>query len=112
MFADVAWAQNAAPAAGDPLAQFFGGPMSFPVMMLLMFGVMYFMLIRPQQQERKKLEQAVNALKKGDRVLTTSGIYAVVVGLEERKVTLRIADDVKVEFARSAIAQVLPAEGK
>ncbi len=110
MFADVAWAQGAAP-ANDPLAMFFGGPMSTVVMMALMFGIMYFMLIRPQQQERKKLEQQIAALKKGDRVLTTSGIYATVVAVDEAKIVLRIADEVKVEFARSAVAQVLP-EGK
>ncbi len=107
MFADVAWAQGAA-ASNDPLAQFFGGPMSTVVMMALMFGIMYFMLIRPQQQERKKLEAQLAALKKGDRVITTSGIYATVVGVEDAKVVLRISEDVKVEFAKSAVAQVLP----
>lgn len=111
MFADVAWAQSGAPSS-DPLAQFFGGPMSPFVMMALMFGIMYFMLIRPQQQERKKLEAKLAALKKGDRVLTTSGIYATVVGVEDSKVVLRIAEDVKVEFAKSAVAQVFGDEGK
>jgi preprotein translocase subunit YajC len=106
MFADVAWAQGAA--ANDPMAQFFGGPLSPLVMMGLMFAIMYFMLIRPQQQERKKLQQQLEALKKGDKVLTTSGIYATVVGVEPTKVVLKIADDVKVEFAKSAVAQVIP----
>jgi preprotein translocase subunit YajC len=105
MFADVAWAQGA---ANDPMAQFFGGPLSPLVMMGLMFAIMYFMLIRPQQQERKKLQQQLEALKKGDKVLTTSGIYATVVGVEPTKVVLKIADDVKVEFAKSAVAQVIP----
>ena len=111
MFPDVAWAQSA-PASNDPLAQFFGGPMSPVVMMALMFGIMYFMLIRPQQQERKKLEQKLAALKKGDRVLTTSGMYATVVGVDGTKVVLKIADEVKVEFAKTAVAQVLGDEGK
>lgn len=107
-FASDAWAQagGAAPAS-SPLSQFFGGPMSTVVMFGLMFAIMYFMLIRPQGQEKKKLEQAINQLKKGDRVVTTSGIIATVVSIEKDRAVLRINDDVKVEFLRSAIAQVL-----
>lgn len=106
----MAQATTAAPVSNSPLAQLFGGPASFPLMMGLMFGILYFMVIRPQQQERKKLEKAINELKKGDRVLTSSGIYATVVGIDGAKAVLKISDDVKVEFAKSAIAQVLGAE--
>ena len=103
-----AWAQaGAAPAPGNPLAQFFGGPGSTIVMFGLMFAIMYFLLIRPQSQEKKKLEAAINQLQKGDKVLTTSGMVATVVTLEKTRVVLLIADGVKVEFVRSAIAQVL-----
>ena len=115
MFVSTAQAQTAgaAPAASDSmLGQFFAGPMSFPLMMALMFGILYFMVIRPQSQERKKLEKAIEALKKGDRVLTSSGIYATVLNIDKDRATLKIADDVKVEFARSAIAAIVVAEGK
>jgi len=78
------------------------------------FLILYFLLIRPQQQQKKKLEAMVKALKKGDRVLTTGGIYGTVLGVDEGKAVLRIAEgqkeDIKVEFAKSAIVQVL-AEG-
>ncbi len=109
-----AWAQGTAtaPAAGGPLAQFFGGPMSTMVMFGLMFAIMYFMLIRPQSQEKKKLEKAISELKKGDKVLTTSGIIATVVSIDKDRAVLRINEDVKVEFVRTAIAQVLGVEGK
>ena len=107
MFVTDAFAQGAAPAAGDPMAQFFGGGLSFPVMMAIMFGILYFMVIRPQAQERKKLQQRVDALKKGDKVLTTGGIIGTVVGLDDGKAVLRVAEDVKLEFARSAIVQVM-----
>src|SRR5689334_7300647 len=107
-----AQAAGAAPASSSPLAQLFGGSLSFPLMMALMLGIMYLMVIRPQGQERKKLEQAINALQKGDRVLTTSGMFATVVSIDEQKAVLKISDDVKVEFARSAIAQVVDAGKK
>jgi preprotein translocase subunit YajC len=111
-FASDAWAQGtaAAPAAGGPLQQFFGGPASTMVMFGLMFAIMYFMLIRPQSQEKKKLEAAIEKLGKGDKVLTTSGMVATVVSIDKTRAVLLIADGVKVEFVRSAIAQVLPVE--
>lgn len=78
------------------------------------FLILYFLLIRPQQQQKKKLDAMVKALKKGDRVLTTGGIYGTVLGVDDGKAVLRIAEgqkeDIKVEFAKSAIVQVL-AEG-
>ena len=94
------------------MAQFFGGGMSFPIMMAIMFGILYFMVIRPQNTERKKLAQKIEALKKGDKVLTSSGIFATVVSIETDRAVLKIGDDTKVEFAKSAIAQVLSPEGK
>ena len=115
MFVSNAYAQaaGAAPAAADSmLGRIFGGAMSFPLMMALMFGILYFMVIRPQSQERKKLEKAIDALKKGDRVVTTSGIYATILSIDKDKAVLKIADDVKVEFARSAIAAIVSAEVK
>lgn len=115
-FVSDAWAQaagGAAPAAGGPLAQFFGGPSSTIVMFGLMFAIMYFMLIRPQNAEKKKLEKALDALQKGDKVLTTSGIVATVVSVDKERAILKINDDVKVEFVRAAIAQVItPSEKK
>lgn len=108
MFVTDALAQTAAAAPVDssPMAQFFAGGMSFPVMMALMFGVLYFMVIRPQNQERKKLQQAIDALKKGDHVLTTGGIFATVVRVDGDRVVLNIADGCHVAFAKSAIASI------
>ena len=108
----IAQTQSAPPVDNSPMAQFFGGGMSFPVMMALMFGILYFMVIRPQSQERKKLEKKISELKKGDKVLTTSGMFATVVSIEGDRALLRISDETKVEFAKSAIAQVLTTEGK
>jgi len=114
MFVTDAMAQTkaGAPVDSSPMGQFFGGGMSFPVMMALMFGILYFMVIRPQSQERKKLEKKISELKKGDKVLTTSGMFATVVSVEADRAVLKISDETKVEFAKSAIAQVLTVEGK
>jgi preprotein translocase subunit YajC len=114
MFVTDAMAQTkaGAPVDNSPMGQFFGGGMSFPVMMALMFGILYFMVIRPQSQERKKLEKKISELKKGDKVLTTSGMFATVVSVEADRAVLKISDETKVEFAKSAIAQVLTPEGK
>ena len=106
-------AQTAAPAVDEsPLAKFFGGGMSFPVMMALMFAILYFVVIRPQNDERKKLQKRIDGLKKGDKVLTTSGMFATVVSIETDRAVLRISEETKVEFAKSAIAQVLTPEAK
>jgi preprotein translocase subunit YajC len=106
-------AQTAAPAMDNsPMAKFFGGGVSFPVMMALMFGILYFVVLRPQNAERKKLQQRIEALKKGDKVLTTSGMFATVVSIDADRAVLRISEETKVEFAKSAIAQVLTPEAK
>jgi preprotein translocase subunit YajC len=75
---------------------------------IFLFAVMYFLLIRPQQQRQKKLEAMIKALKKGDRVLTSGGMFGTVIGVDDTKAVLRIADDVKAEFTKSSIVQVVP----
>ncbi len=99
----LAQAGAAAPAqAPPPWASFLMSP--FP-MILLIFAVMYFLIFRPQRQREKQTQAMLKSLKKGDRVLTSSGIYATIVGLDEHKAVLRISEDVKVEFLKSAIVQ-------
>ena len=71
------------------------------------FAVFYFLLIRPQQKQRRERETMIQAVKKGDRVVTTSGLHATVTNLTEHTVVLRAADGVKLEFDRSAIGRVL-----
>jgi len=74
---------------------------------LPIIAIFYLLLIRPQQQQAKKLKAMLAALKKGDKVVTSGGLMGTIVGLEEQKVVLRVADDVKMEFVRSAIASVV-----
>ena len=75
-------------------------------MMIIVMGIFYVVLFLPQQRQRKKSQAMLSALKNGDKVVTTSGIYGTVNGLDGDTVILKIADQVKIRILRSAIAQV------
>ncbi len=68
------------------------------------FLIFYFLMIRPQQKQKRERERFLTNLKKGDRVVTTGGLLGTIVGLNEKTATLKVADQVKVECLRSAIA--------
>jgi preprotein translocase subunit YajC len=104
---DLAYAMGPAPAGGNS-----GGIMSVLPLMIGMFAIMYFLIIRPQQKQRKDREALLAAVKKGDRVVTSSGLFGTVVGLSEHTVTLKVAEQVKLEFERSAIGRIVPAAGE
>jgi preprotein translocase subunit YajC len=105
---ELAYAMGPSPAGGGN----GGGIMSILPLMVGMFAIMYFLIIRPQQKQRKDREALLAAVKKGDRVVTSSGLYGTVVGLSEHTVTLRVADQVKLEFERSSIGRIVPAAGE
>ena len=84
---------------------------SFVSMMAVMFAIVYFLIVRPQQKQRQDRERMIAALKRGDRVVTTSGIYGTVTQMSEQTVTLRVADQVKLEFERAAVARVVEGQG-
>ena len=73
-------------------------------------AVFYFLVIGPANKQRKKTQEMLSALKKGDRVLTTGGIYGTIQGVEAEVVYLKIAENVKVKVARSAISGVVTEE--
>ena len=80
----------------------------FPILLIAVF---YFFIIRPQMREKKEFEKLLAALKKGDRVLTSSGIYGEVTALkDDSRITLKVADNVKIDFAKSSISKVLNQE--
>ena len=78
----------------------------FLIPLMLMFGIMYFLVIMPQQRQRKKVQEMLSAIKNGDKVVTTSGIYGTINGMDGDTIILKIADNVKIRIARAAIAQV------
>jgi preprotein translocase subunit YajC len=79
-------------------------------MMVIVLGIFYVMLILPQQRQRKKMQQMLAALKTGDKVITNSGIYGTIAGIDGDTVILKIADQVKIRMTRSAVAQVEASE--
>lgn len=74
--------------------------------------VFYFIVIAPANKQRRKTQEMLNSLKKGDRVMTSSGIYGTVQGVEERVVYLKVAENVKLKIARSAVAEILTGESE
>ena len=78
------------------------------VLMLVFILIMYFMIMRPQMKKQKQVQEMLKALKVGDRVVTSGGIYGNVVGLKDDTLVLKIDDSVKVEVARHAVAGVVP----
>ncbi|MCU1318345.1 MAG: protein translocase subunit yajC [Candidatus Acidoferrum typicum] len=87
----------------------FGG---FLIPLGLMFAIMYFMVIMPQQRQRKKVQSMLAELKSGDKVITNGGIYGTINGIDGDSVILKISAEpqVKIRIARAAIAQVEASE--
>jgi len=92
-----------------PLAANSGGAGSFmPILMIvLLFGVMYFMMIRPQQKRRREAESMQSSLGPGAEVVTIGGLYGHVVSVDDDTVTLEVAPGVQNRYARPAIARVV-----
>lgn len=85
------------------LGSALGSPL---IMMVVVMGIFYVMLILPQQRQRKKTQEMLGALKTGDKVITNAGIYGTINGIDGDTVILKIAEQVKIRIARSAISQV------
>jgi preprotein translocase subunit YajC len=101
--AELAWAAAAPPGGGSGT----GALITQLVFFAAIFAIFYFLLIRPQQKQRRERERMLASLKKGDRVVTTSGLYGTITALTDHTVTLRVADQVKLEFERSAVGRVV-----
>ena len=80
-----------------------GNPLT---MIIVVMAIFYVMLFLPQQRQRKKTQAMLAALKTGDKVVTNSGIYGTINGFDGETVILKIAEQVKIRIARSAIANV------
>ncbi len=77
------------------------------IMMGLMVVMFYFLLIRPQQRQRKELQQRIESMQAGDKVVTTAGIHGLVHNIKEKTVVIKIADSTMVEFDKTAVAVVI-----
>ena len=71
---------------------------------ILIIGIIFYLLIfMPMRKKQKKLDAMIAALKNGDKIITSSGIYGVVAGVKEKTFILKIADQVKIEIAKNAV---------
>jgi preprotein translocase subunit YajC len=77
----------------------------------LIIGIFYFLIIRPQNKKQKETQRMLGALKKGDKVVTIGGIHGVIQNVKESSVIVKVDENTKMEFSRSAISNVI-AEGK
>lgn len=97
----VAWAQTTAGASqGGP------GLLVSLIPFVLIFLIFYFLLIRPQQQRASQHKTMLDALKKGDKIITSGGLWGTITNLGKETVTLQIADMVKVKVERSHVTQI------
>ena len=105
-----------APAGQAPQGGMFGGGNTqFMVMMLLIFVVFYFFMIRPQTKKQKEIRAQREAMKQGDRVVTSGGIYGKIRDIKETTVTVEIADNVRITVDKNSVfatAADIPAETK
>ncbi|RMF99504.1 MAG: preprotein translocase subunit YajC [Nitrospirae bacterium] len=102
MFESIAWAMGPAPQGGAE-----GGPQALITSFLpliIIFAIFYFLLIRPQQKRAKQHREMLEALKKGDKVITSGGIYGVIDSVGEKTVTIKIAENVKIKLGKAYIA--------
>src|SRR5436309_13826837 len=100
-------AQAQSPAPTGP-----GGGIGFFVPFIFIFIIMYFVMIRPQKKRQEQQQKLMASVKTGDRVVTSSGIHGLISNVKETTVIVKVADNVKIEMEKSAIATVLKsAEG-
>ena len=92
--------------AGNPMMQFLP-------LMIIMFAVMYFLIIRPQKQKEKKRQEMISNVRKQDRIVTAGGVHGVVVSVKENEVIVRVDDakDVKIKVDKSALTSVSVPKG-
>ncbi len=104
MFISSAFAQTApAAAAGDASSLLTQAPI-----FLVMLAVMYFVMIRPQMKKQKELRALLEALAKGDEVVTIGGLLGKISKIDETHITLEVANSVELQLQRTAVVQVLP----
>ncbi|MCE5194864.1 MAG: preprotein translocase subunit YajC [Nitrospiraceae bacterium] len=103
-FTDIAWAMG--PAQQDGGAQGAGSMIQSLLPLIIIFVIFYFLLIRPQQKRQKEHKAMINSLKRGDKIVTSSGIYGVVESVGTITVTVKIAENVKVKFGKDAVAAI------
>jgi preprotein translocase subunit YajC len=89
-----------------------GSMISTFVPFILIIAIFYFLIIRPQNKKQKETQKMLNAIKKGDKVITIGGVHGVIQTVREQSVVIKVDENTKIEFSRSAIASVVDGGGK
>ncbi len=84
-----------------------GGGLGMLIPLILIILIMYFLMIRPQNKKQKETQKMIDALKKGDKVITIGGIHGVVSATKENTIIVKVDDGTKIEFNRTAISTVV-----
>ncbi len=100
MFISDAWAQASTPGSGDFLMS--------PLLVVIMFVLLYFTMIRPQTKRAKEQKAMIDALQKGDEVIAGGGLVGKITRLDQNYVTLQIASGVEIQVQRPAVQLLLP----
>ena len=104
MFISIAYAMAQSPQAAG---QAGGPPVLVSLMpLIVMFGIFYLLLIKPQQKKQKEHQNMISELKKNDEVITSGGIHGTIVNVKDKTFVIRVDDNVKIEFSRSAVSGV------
>ena len=81
-----------------------GGGTSMLIMLVAIFAIFYFLMIRPESKRRKERQAMIDSLARGDKIVTIGGLYGDVQDVHDDKVVIRIAEDLKVEVAKTAVS--------
>lgn len=85
-----------------------GGAFSMQIVLFaIIFGIFYFIVFRPMRKRQRATEEMLRTLERGNRVVTTGGIHGTITGIQEDIVQLRVADNLKLQISKSAVASVL-----
>ena len=95
-------------AAANPTGQMVSTIVTFG----LVFVVFYFLIIRPQNKKQKDMQKMISAVKKGDKIVTIGGIHGTIHAVKETSVVVKVDDDCRIEFSKSAIATVSAAKAE
>jgi preprotein translocase subunit YajC len=106
MFTELAHAMGPNPSGGQGQG---GGLLGF-LPLILIFVIFYFLLIRPQQKRAKEQKAMLDSLKKGDKIITTGGIYGIIEEVKQNTIVVKVAENVRVKFGRAYIAAIRQSE--
>ena len=98
--------------AADPSASTSGSTATTLVTFVLIILIFYFLIIRPQKKKDKEAKAMIEAMKKGDKVVTIGGIHGTVIAVKDATVVIKVDDSARIEFSKSAISSVLSKGGE